>query len=220
MESSNIKNFCNDCNKQIQGSVVHFRRHLDVHQKIKRFLCKYCHKRLSSKYTLDQHIKRQHENVEEAHPCSHCSKVFISKQGKLNHEKCLHTENSTKRTQNSHNNFVLLEAKHDNASSDGERKESHSTDSSGFIVRDNNVLTEGSRSSSAPRHKKKKCVKEIKFLKTRFCPKCGENIDSGYHYCISCGYNVFQCQQKKYGLKKKRKRAIIIQKRPEPAQDN
>ena len=84
---------CEVCGKAY-GSVaalnLHIRnKHPHMRKRTGKFTCTTCSKRFSCIQSLQMHTRTQHDKEREIHTCSVCSRNFLDKERKLNHEaKC------------------------------------------------------------------------------------------------------------------------------------
>ncbi|CAG2240838.1 Zinc finger and BTB domain-containing protein 49 [Mytilus edulis] len=93
---------CETCEKVVLKNYYHM--HIKLHQHdqdgnvIRKFECDICKKKLSSKHTLQQHLKRVHSSVEERElfTCETCKKSWLEKKTLDRHMKVKHGNGAVK----------------------------------------------------------------------------------------------------------------------------
>ncbi|XP_075161409.1 uncharacterized protein LOC142234204 [Haematobia irritans] len=83
---------CPDCGQGFNGSGNLRRHHKIVHQGVKDFACRFCHKRFAKAQTLKHH--EMTHTGEKPHACSHCDMRFIQVVALKRHMK-VHQERAT-----------------------------------------------------------------------------------------------------------------------------
>ena len=189
------KYLCKICEKWLSAGAYNVKRHNEMVHGDKKFKCEKCSKLLSSKQSLENHVKTRHSKSNTSmFTCIRCSRHYHTKEGLKYHGIREHGDPSTKSYLNPvAKSFLLTEAQA--SGSDGsEGSDTDDTDLSGFIVPENLVEYESSSPEKTPRKNKKKPQNN------KFCTKCGHKFRSGDNFCGKCGYKVGQQANKKRRL--------------------